>query len=66
VLAGLQGRAAGVTALGLKEGGLDLAMDAHNAALVTPAMKAKVEQARAAIVAGTLPVVDYTAANRCR
>jgi basic membrane protein A and related proteins len=56
----------GVTALGLKEGGLDLAMDAHNAALVTPAMAAKVEQARAAIVAGTLPVVDYTAANRCR
>ncbi|MCP5286573.1 MAG: BMP family ABC transporter substrate-binding protein [Burkholderiaceae bacterium] len=55
----------GVTALGLKEGGLDLAMDQHNAALVTPAMQAKVEQARAAIIAGTLPVVDYTAANRC-
>jgi basic membrane protein A len=66
VLEAFSGVKPGVTALGLKEGGLDLAMDAHNAPLVTPAMKAKVEQARAAIVAGTLPVVDYTAANRCR
>lgn len=56
----------GVTALGLKEGGLDLAMDANNAPLITPAMTAKVAEARAAIVAGTLPVIDYTAANRCR
>jgi basic membrane protein A and related proteins len=40
-------------------------MDGHNAALVTPAMKAQVEAARAAIVAGTLPVIDYTVANRC-
>jgi basic membrane protein A len=56
----------GVTALGLKEGGLDLAMDAHNAALVTPAMRERIEAARADIVAGRLPVIDYTAANRCR
>lgn len=55
----------GVTALGLKEGALDYALDEHNAALVTPAMKAKVEAARAAIVAGRLAVIDYTAANRC-
>jgi basic membrane protein A len=55
----------GVTALGLKDGALDYAMDEHNAALVTPAMRAKVEAARAAIVAGSLPVIDYTAANRC-
>ena len=56
----------GVTALGLKEGGLDLAMDANNAPLVTPAMKSRVEEARAAIVDGRLAVIDYTAANRCR
>ena len=55
----------GVTALGLKEGALDYAMDEHNAALVTPAMKAKVEAARAEIVAGRLKVIDYTVAMRC-
>ena len=55
----------GVTALGLKEGALDYAMDENNAALVTPSMKAKVEAARAAIVAGRLVVLDYTVANRC-
>jgi basic membrane protein A len=55
----------GVTALGLKEGGVDLAMDAHNAKLVTPAMRARLDAARAAIVAGQLSVVDYTTALRC-
>ena len=55
----------GVSALGLKEGALDYAMDEHNAALVTPAMRAKVEAARAAIVAGRIRVIDYTVANRC-
>ena len=56
----------GVTSLGLKEDGLALAMDAHNAALVTPAMRERVDAARADIVAGRLTVVDYTVANRCR
>ena len=55
----------GVTALGLAEGGMDLAMDEHNAALVTPAMKARLAAARADIVAGKLKVIDYTVANRC-
>jgi basic membrane protein A and related proteins len=55
----------GVTALGLKEGALDVAMDEHNAALVTPAMKARVEAARQAIVAAQVRVIDYTVANRC-
>ena len=56
----------GVTALGLKEGALDLAMDEHNAKLVTPAMKARVEAARADIVSGRLKVIDYTVGNACR
>ncbi len=56
----------GITALGLKEGALDYAMDGHNARLVTPAMKARVEAARADIVAGRLKVTDYTVANACR
>ncbi len=55
----------GVTALGLKEGGVDYAMDQHNQALVTPAMRQAAEAARADIVAGRLKVIDYTLANRC-
>ena len=61
-----QGVKPGVTALGLKEGALDLAFDEHNAKLVTPAMRAKLDAAREQIVAGTVKVIDYTAANICR
>ena len=56
----------GVTSLGLKEDGLALAMDAHNAALVTPAMRERVDAARADIIAGRLTVVDYTVGQRCK
>ena len=66
VLQAFKGVRPGVTALGLKEGGVDLAMDEHNAGLVTAAMKAQVEAARADIISGRLTVLDFTAANRCR
>jgi basic membrane protein A len=56
----------GVTALGLKEGGLDLAFDENNAKLVTPEMRRKVEAAKADIIAGRITVIDYTAAMACR
>ena len=56
---------AGVTSLGLKEGGGDIAMDQHNAKLVTPEMKAKVDAAKADIISGKIKVTDYMAANRC-
>ncbi len=56
----------GVTALGLKEGALDLAFDEHNAKLVTPEMRRRVDAAKADIIAGRISVIDYTAANRCR
>ncbi len=56
----------GVTTLGLKEGGLDLAYDEHNAKLVTPEMRRKVEAAKADIVAGRLVVTDWTVAKACR
>jgi basic membrane protein A and related proteins len=65
VLSAFKGVRPGVTALGLKEGALDYAMDEHNAALVPPAMKAKVEAAKADIVAGRIKVIDFTAAMRC-
>ena len=56
----------GVTALGLKEGGIDLAMDKHNAPLVAPSMRVRLDAARADIVSGKLKVIDYTVALACK
>ena len=56
----------GNTALGLKEGGVDVAIDQHNAALVTPEMKKRVDAARADIVSGKIKVIDYMTANACK
>ncbi len=56
----------GVTALGLKEGGVDYAMDEHNAKLVSADMKKKVDAAKADIIAGKLAVIDYMAKNDCK
>jgi basic membrane protein A len=66
VLSAFNGVRPGVTALGLKEGALDYAMDEHNAKLVTPQMRRQVDAAKADIVAGRLKVIDYTAGNACR
>jgi basic membrane protein A and related proteins len=55
-----------VTVLGLKEGGVDAAMDQHNAKLVTADMKKKVDTARADIIAGKIKVADYMADNACK
>jgi basic membrane protein A len=60
-----QGVVPGVTELGLKEGGMDLAFDEHNAKIATPAMRQRVEQARAEIVAGRLKPTDWTVAKKC-
>jgi basic membrane protein A len=56
----------GVSVLGLKEGGVDWALDDHNAKLITPEMKAAVERVKADIIAGKLVVHDYMADNACR
>jgi basic membrane protein A len=56
----------GNTALGLKEGGVDVALDQYNAALVTPEMKKRVDAARADIISGKIVVVDYMANNACK
>ncbi len=66
VFQAFQGVLPGVATLGLKEGGLDLAFDEHNAKLVTPAMRARVDAAKADIVAGRLQVTDWTSAKACR
>jgi len=55
----------GLTSLGLKEGGVDYAVDQHNAKLVTPEMKAKVDAAKADIISGKIKVIDYMTANKC-
>ncbi len=57
---------AGVTALGLKEGGVDYAYDKYNEKLLTPEIKAKVDQAKADIIAGKIKVHDYTTDNACK
>jgi basic membrane protein A len=56
----------GVTTLGLKEGGVDYAYDKYNEKLLTPEMKAKVDQAKADIIAGKITVHDYTTDNACK
>ncbi len=61
-----QGVKPGVTALGLKDGGVDYALDEHNAKLVSADMKKKVDAAKADIIAGKIKVIDYMAANACK
>ena len=55
----------GINNLGLKEGGVDYAMDDNNKALVTNEMKAAVEKVKADIIAGTIQVHDYTLDDKC-
>mgnify|MGYP003339364327 FL=1 len=56
----------GVSVLGLKEGGVDWALDQYNEKLITPEMKAKVEAAKADIIAGKIVVHDYMSDNSCK
>ncbi len=57
---------AGVTVLGLKEGGVDWALDDNNRRLITPEMKAKVDEAKAGIIDGSIKVHDYMSGNSCQ
>ncbi len=61
-----KGTKPGISSLGLKEGGVDYALDQHNAKLVTSDMKSKVDAAKADIIAGKIKVIDYMAANACK
>ncbi|WP_274626817.1 BMP family lipoprotein [Arvimicrobium flavum] len=56
---------AGINNLGLKEGGVDYAMDDNNKDLVTADMKAAAEKAKADIIAGSIQVHDYMSDNAC-
>ncbi|TKT82587.1 BMP family ABC transporter substrate-binding protein [Aquamicrobium sp. LC103] len=55
----------GVKDLGLAEGGVDYAMDEHNASLVTEEMKAAVDKAKADIISGAIKVHDFMTDNSC-
>ena len=56
---------AGVTVKGLKEGGVDWALDEHNRKLITPEMEKRINQAKQDIISGKATVVDYRERNTC-
>ena len=55
----------GLEVLGLKEQGVDVAMDDNNKKLVTPEMAAAVKKARDEIVSGKVVVHDYMSDEKC-
>ncbi len=61
----LMGYKPGTLVLGLKEGGVDVALDEHNVSLVTPAMRSQLEAIKADIISGKIKVADYMANNSC-
>ncbi len=62
----IKAHAPGVTVMGLKEGGVDYALDANNAPLVGTDMKKKVDTIKADIISGKIKVADYMADNACK
>ena len=56
----------GMSILGLKEGGVDYALDKNNEKLVSADMKKKVDAAKADIISGKIKVADYMADNACK
>jgi len=55
----------GITYEGLKEGGVDWALDKDNRMLVSAEMEKRVGQARADIMSGKIKVVDYRTNGAC-
>lgn len=55
----------GFFVMGVANGGIDYALDEHNAALVSADMKAAVDAAKAAIASGELSVHDYMSDESC-
>ncbi len=56
----------GLMTLGLKEDGVDYALDQYNEKLISAEVKKKVDQAKADIIAGKIKVVDYMTEPSCR
>jgi basic membrane protein A len=55
----------GVRGLGVAEGGVDWALDENNAELITPEIKAAIEEAKAKIISGEIKVASYYDTERC-
>jgi basic membrane protein A and related proteins len=55
----------GHVALGLKEGGVDYAVDQYNKSILTPEAKAAADAAKADIISGKIKVHDYMSDNKC-
>ncbi|MBX3499414.1 MAG: BMP family ABC transporter substrate-binding protein [Alphaproteobacteria bacterium] len=55
----------GLQVLGLKEGGVDWALDQHNDMLVTPPMRRQMDTVKAGIISGSIKVHDYMSNNTC-
>lgn len=51
--------------LGLADGGVDYALDEHNADLITDEMKQRVDELKAQVIAGEIEVHDYYTDNAC-
>lgn len=56
---------AGVQAMGIQDGGIGWALDEYNEKLITPEMKAAVEDAQNKIISGEVVVHDYTTTGSC-
>ena len=57
---------AGIQNLGLKENGVDWALDEFNRDLITPDMEGKIAGIKAQIVSGEIKVHDYMSDNTCK
>ena len=55
----------GIQALGLKEGGVDYAVDEWNKSVLTADAKAAADAAKADIISGKIEVHDYMSDNKC-
>jgi basic membrane protein A and related proteins len=55
----------GIQVLGLKEGGVDYAVDDNNKAILSAEVRAKADQAKADIISGKIQVHDYMSDNKC-
>lgn len=55
----------GINVMGLSNEGVAVAMDEYNAALITPEMKAAIDEATAKIISGEVVVHDYMSDESC-
>ncbi|MES2323080.1 MAG: BMP family ABC transporter substrate-binding protein [Pseudomonadota bacterium] len=56
---------AGISYKGLKEGGVEWALDKDNRKVVTPEMEKRINEAKANIISGKIKVHDYRVASTC-